>query len=205
MIMKNKYNQKFNKKNIWKDMAILFAILIAVSISNFFIVSFAFFSQNNTALGTIKLGELDFSLGEEGQQNIEVLPNISIDKTIYLGNFRDNNSKDYRDLTTIYFRFKYIALLDDKEDKNLTQNILLNSSGEYVYDNEYYYQCNKVSAGERVDLCDDISFKSLIDNEYQQKQIKLQIYVDAVQSQNNAYKEVWQNYPPEWEAKISNA
>ncbi|MGN1221682.1 MAG: hypothetical protein ACI4TT_00435 [Christensenellales bacterium] len=186
-------------------MAILFAILIVVVIANILIVSFAYFSQNNTALGTIKLGELDFSLGDEGQENIKVLPSISIDKTIYVGNFRNNDSRDYKDLTTFFFRFKYVALLDDKEDKNLSQNILLNATAEYVYDNEYYYYCNKVSAGERVNLCDNISFKSLIDNEYQQKQIKLQIYVDAVQSQNDAYKEVWQGYPPEWETKIFKA
>ena len=186
-------------------MAILFAILIVVVIANFLIVSFAFFSQNNTALGTIKLGELDFSLGDVGQQNIKVLPNISIDKTVYVGNFRNNDSRDYKNLTTFFFRFKYIALIDDKNDEKLTQNILLNASEEYIFDNEYYYYCKKVGAGERVELCDNISFKSLIDNEYQQKQIKLQIYVDAVQSQNEAYKEVWQEYPPEWEAKISNA
>ena len=186
-------------------MAILFAVLIVVVIANFLIVSFAYFSQKNSALGTIKLGELDFSLGEDGQQNLQVLPNTSINKTIFVGNFRDNDSKDYKDLTTFFFRFKYIALIDDKEDKNLTQNILLNATGEYICDDEFYYYCDKVSAGERVNLCDNISFNSLIDNEYQQKQVKLQIYVDAVQSQNDAYKEVWQGYPPEWEAKIFNA
>jgi hypothetical protein len=60
-------------------------------------------------------------------------------------------------------------------------------------------------AGEKINLCETINFDEKISNTYQGKNIKIEFNVDAVQADNDAYKEVWQNYPIEWQKMIENS
>ena len=200
--MKIQYNLNTPAKIKRKDLVIFACILVLAIIVNLFILSFAYLSQNKTATGTITLGEVDFSIAETQQTNLKVLPSVTIPKTVYIGNYRDSNPSDYRRLASIFFRFKIDVLLDNNINTELTNSISLSSDAKFYYDNKYFYYCAALNAGEKINLCENLTFANFIDNKYQQKQIQLQFSVDAIQSQHDAYKEVWPDYPPEWEQMI---
>lgn len=199
--MKRGYNFTYPKFNS-KDLIILLSIILLVIFSNLVIISFAYLSNFKKIQGTITLGEIDFSIEEAAKTNILVTPNNLIDKVVYVGNFRNLNPKDFNGLTSFFFRFNIKVLLEDTISEELTNSIFIFSDADFYNDNNYYYYIGSLDAGQTVNLCNKILFNNLIDNKYQQKQIKLQFTVDAVQSQYDAYKEVWQDYPPEWEQKI---
>lgn len=202
--MTSYYKSKLSQLAKRKDLVILLVILSLVILSNIIIFSVAYFYQNKSLTGTIQLGEVDFSIVETEHTKITVVPSSVLQKSIYIGNFRDNDPNNYKSLASIFFRFNFKVLLNDQVSEELTNLIDIYSEDKLFYDNNYYYFCGKLEAGKTANMCNSIFFDKTIDNKYQQQNIKLQFFVDAVQSANEAYKEVWQDYPTEWESIISS-
>lgn len=189
--------QKRKKLNILAIVAISVIVLLCT-----IIISIAFLSNQKNTAGVIKLGELDFSIGEDNLDFPSVMPTNSIDKVVYVGNYRNNNKTDYKNLCDIFFRVDLQVWVDDTYDSELSELVKIENSDTFVKDQHYMYFCGRLKKSEQVNICEKLSFAPEIGNKYQNKQIKLMFFVDAVQADNQAYKEVWQNYPSEWESVV---
>lgn len=200
--MKINYNKAINKKTKRQDLVILFGILALAIIANFVIFSFSYFSQNKTAAGTITLGEVDFSITENNAGSITVLPNTVVNKTVSVGNFRNLDSGNYKGLAPIVIRFSVLSFLNGQQNDNLLNYIQVLSNDMFIKHGGYYYFCGVLKAGQKINLCNSLSFNKVIDNMYQQKPLQLHFLVEAVQWQNDAYKEVWPDYPPQLEQYV---
>ena len=74
----------------------------------------------------------------------------------------------------------------------------------FTFANDKYYYNSVVSPGNAVDFCSAIQFSNSIGNQYQNCQIKLVFNIDAIQSQNEAYIELWPDAPNEWKNIIKS-
>ena len=189
------------KKTNTKDLAIFVCILLVAIVFDLIIYSFAFYYNTSTSTGTITLGEVDFSVVEENKQEILAFPNISISKIVSIGNYKNNDKTNYKNLVDIFFKYQMQIYVDGQFDEDLTKLVTLNSDNFYRDENTYYF-CDVLEAGEQVDLFQSISFSDKIGNDYQDKQIQLKLNIDAIQSKFDAYKEAWQDYPTQWEEII---
>ena len=189
------------KKTNTKDLAIFVCILLMAIVFDLIIYSFAFYYNTSTSTGTITLGEVDFSVVEYNKQEILAFPNISISKIVSVGNYKNNDKTNYKNLVDIFFKYQMQIYVDGQFDEDLTKMITLNSDNFYRDENTYYF-CDVLEAGKQVDLFQSISFSDKIGNDYQDKQIQLKLNIDAIQSKFDAYKEAWQDYPAQWEEII---
>ena len=189
------------KKTNTKDLAIFVCILLMAIVFDLIIYSFAFYYNTSTSTGTITLGEVDFSVVEDNKQEILAFPNISISKIVSVGNYKNNDKTNYKNLVDIFFKYQMQIYVDGQFDEDLTKMVTLNSDNFYRDENTYYF-CDVLEAGKQVDLFQSISFSDKIGNDYQDKQIQLKLNIDAIQSKFDAYKEAWKDYPAQWEEII---
>lgn len=202
--MRVHYSNLKYKNTKQKDLVIFVFILSIALVLNIIIVGFAYFFNTTSVAGTITLSEVDFSIIEPEYINLNILPNITIQKMLKVGNFRNGDKQDFKKLADIFLRFSCEVLLNEQTDTKLSSLVTLQNQNNFIYHNGYYYYCGEIAAGEIVDICNGINFSNNIDNKYQSKPIQLQFSVEAIQSKNQAYKELWQDFPPEWEKTILN-
>ena len=208
--MNSQKNYKFNKnvkifnKNNTKNAFFLLIFFIFLSFFLLILTTLAFFSSTNSASGSITLGELDFIIYENQLQQNSVLPNGSLGKTVSIINSRNASGTNYQNLCPFLFRFDFDVFVNDEIDEDLKERIILvQNANQYVFDSNYYYFLNVLNQNQTVNLCNAINFDSSIGNEYQGKDINIVFYVDAIQSENGAYQEVWLDAPDEWVEQIS--
>ena len=76
--------------------------------------------------------------------------------------------------------------------------VSINQNSNYTYSDGFYYYNGVLSPSEQINLCDSLTFSSLIDNQFQDKNISLIFNIEAIQAENEAYKEIWSDAPYEW-------
>lgn len=196
--MKKTEKSKSNRSDL-----VIFAIILAtVFLFNFIIISFAFFSNKQILSGNITLGEIDFSIVESGDDSVLALPSHTIQKSIVVGNYRNSNKLDYSGLGGFFLRFSVKMLVDNVASDTLLQNTSFLGQQNFVRYKQYYYFCGELKAGQEVQLFDKIEFSNKVDNKFQQKKVVVDLCIEAIQSQNNAYLELWPDFPPEWQQQI---
>ena len=198
-------NIRKSKKNTQKNIILWLSITLLVVFLFLLFLTFAYFSNNNLLSGTIKLAELDFTIYENDLQSNIVLPNGTYQKTVTVVNARNMIGDDYYNLCPVVLRFNFNVLVDGVENENFKQKINISfDENDFFTDDNFYYCMHILNPSKEVNLCDAIYFDDDIENEYQNKYINLIFNVDAVQSENGAFQEIWQDAPPEWIEYISN-
>lgn len=166
-----------------KELLIILIMITCIAMLLIFLGStFSFFKNEKTAQGQIQLGELDFTI-QTSSNATSIMPGDKVDVLAEIS----NKVLGKTHLIPFYFRFK----LTDSE--NYEANISANNFilGE---DNFYYYKY-KLLPDKKVQLFSSIKIKeSLISENY----IDVAIYVEAVQSEHDAYLEIFDNAPSEW-------
>lgn len=186
------------KKQLY--IAIVFFALIVFCVV--FIVSLAYFSNTKNAQGGITLGELDFCIFEDDKKIENLLPGQMVDKKIYVANSRDKFQKDFSGLCDILIRFN-VSIDGDDVPADVKKLVDVKfSSDDFVRGEDYIYFCNKIDAGQKIALFDQIEFGTDIGNIMQQKKIDIKVVVDALQAENEAYLDVWKDAPLDWLEKI---
>ena len=185
----------------WKKMDTILILALAgmIFLCIIIISSVAYFSNQKTVSGTITLGELDFSIGESEITDVLVVPSSTTQHSVFVGNFRYNDEKDFKNLCGIYFRYSWQILVDKVYDEHLTKLVKVLTSDDYLSDGNWVYFCKTLSRGEKTDICSGFQFVEEIGNEYQNKSVEVVFMIDAVQADNIAYKEVWNDYSSQWE------
>lgn len=185
-------------KNIskYKDLIIILSILILII---FFIIFFSttlsYFKKTNEISGQIQLGELDYTINLNSENDKLYLPGDDVNMDLNIENKVDLKTN----LIPFYFRFKIIK---GNEDYNL-DFITLHSSEDFILDNNFYYYKYKLNFGDKATLINKIHIDENFTNQ-DIKEIDLAILVDAVQSEYGAYKEVFDDAPVEWIEFIEN-
>lgn len=178
------------------DLTIILSILLVVFIFMVTIsYTFAFFFSNKSITGTIILGELDYDVVIVNNQNDNIMPGDNVDVNIKIVNAVNGKSN----LVPFYFRFKFLCG-DNIYDKELIHFI---HSNNYICDDEYCYYKYKVETGETVNILDYIMIDSAL-TQNESEHFNISITIDAVQSEYDAYKDVFNDAPEEWILFIEN-
>lgn len=197
------YKKKIKNQNaviFWLAVGFFAILLLILALTT------AYFSNQKSSSGQITLGELDFTIYENQNTFENVMPSQNIAKTVSIVNARNSSGTNYQNLCPIFFKFYVVVYVDNEIDTNLTNLIKpsFNSVQTYTQSGEEFYYNNVLYSGQAVNLCDGIKFSQLIDNKYQDKTINFEFCVSAIQSQNNAYLELWPEAPADWVQKIEN-
>lgn len=200
MFMKYMYAQA---KNNSKMLAILTIFGVFLCFFLIFSTTFAFFFQNKSAGGNIKLSDIDFSVGTLGNKNTIVAPGSITNQSIFVSNSRDVEQNDFANLCDILFRFSLDIAIDNQIDYDLEKYVSFAiDSKKFFQDGGTFYSLQKLVAGDATTIFDNIKFDSSIQNQYQGKDIQIVVSVEAIQSANQAYKELWQDAPKAWQDQI---
>lgn len=179
-----------------KDLIIIMLFLSIVVVFMVLIsLTYSFFAVKNTVKGEIVLGELDFQIISNTSIKEKIMPGdtVKIDLILY------NNFPQKNNLIPFYFRFK---LLTGDFDRNLIKTSFVEN--DYIQDNDYYYFKGKVNVNDSVNLIDSLTFDGKM-SQIDAKIFDLQVQVEAVQSEYDAYKEIFYDAPTEWVELIENA
>ena len=205
--MKNNYKKRVYIKNrdnyIILSLAILFILIITL------FISLAFYSATNQKQGTITLGEIDFSVYETAQSSSNIMPASSIPCTVNVINSRNTSGTNTNNLAPFLLRFRINYTLNNDTYSNANNLILpsLANANSWTTNQNYYYYNYVVNPSQIVNICDNISFLSQIDNTFQSKSLEVIFDIDAIQFENNAYLELWPEAPKQWKdivASITN-
>src|SRR5574344_451597 len=187
--------KKIAKNKKAKDLQIVIFLMASLSLIFILIGTLAFFSSSKNTTGKITLGELDFTIVEDTSTFSNVLPSETIAKVVSIKNSRDENGSDIRNLVPFLFRFDCEFYVDNVLDENLTNKISLNNYDNFTFYNSKYYYNAILKTSEIQPLFSSITFSYLIDNSYQNKNLRLIINVDAIQATKGAYQEIWSDAP----------
>ena len=129
----------------------------------------------------------------------------NINKTITIINSRNVQGTNTNNLGSLLFKYRIEVYVDDEIDDNLSQlimpivsnNLFTESNGEYFYN-------DVLNVSEYVDLCQSLNFSVQIDDTYQDESIYITFLIDAIQAENGAYLELWQDAPQDWVDIIGN-
>ena len=196
------FKTKKREKTILTVLVTMFCITILMLI----VATTAYFSHSGQASGQITLGELDFCIFENDQSFLNVVPSQSIQKVVIISNSRDSNGQNTSNLCPILFKFSVGCYVDDTYDSSLSQLIVpqfANNERYTFYSGEYYYN-GVLSPGQNVNLCDTLNFLEDIGDQYQSSSVEIVFSIDAIQAENNAYTELWQDAPQNWVQVIQN-
>lgn len=200
--MTKKTLQKSQKNMVlWLIFALVFVIMLIV-----IIITTAYFSNQNNVTGSIKLKELDFSIYEDNKSFDDILPSQTINKELTIVNARDAKGKDINNLCSIFFRYTISVFIDGKENQELSNKVYLgfNYSQNYTFNNGVYYYNSVLQPSQKINLCDTLTFSSEIGNDLQNKYFSVIFNVEAIQAENDAYKELWLDAPSTWLQIIEN-
>ena len=191
--------------NQTKTVTIIFAISFLLFILLTVGMTTAYFSNNKTSQGQITLGELDFCISVTDTQNTTVLPNMFFGQTASISNSRNADGSDHQNLCDILFKFSIFVMIDGIVDNDIAGQLdFYIDSTKYVRSGSEFYYVGYLSAGQSEVIYNDIFLDSTIGNFYQGKEIDFIISVEAIQAQNEAYKDLWQDAPLTWTQQIEN-
>ena len=200
--MAKKIVQKSQKNMvIWLIFSLILTILLIV------VITTAYFSSQKSGSGTITLGELDFTLFENETSFQNIVPFQTINKSITISNSRDQSGHNTQNLCSILFRFQFYVAAQNQNQQNvesLDGLVSINQNASYTYSDGFYYYNGVLSPSQQTNLFDSLTFSSLIDNQFQDKNISLIFNVEAIQAENEAYKELWLDAPVEWLALMQD-
>lgn len=155
--------------------------------------SLAYFTSTKNLSGDIQLGELDFEILVDSISKTNIMPGDELNVNISVVNKVANK----KNLIPFYFRFCFL----DNDIKNI---INFNCDDDnFISDNNYYYYKYKVKVNETVNLVNSIKINEFL-TQKDAKPLSLEIMVDAVQSEFDAYKEIFSDAPKEWLEFIEN-
>lgn len=178
---------KTNKKN--KELIILLIIFLSiVSLLLLMGSTFSFFKKESTASGQIQLGELDFTITTSKYNKI-IMPGDLINLTATISNKVEGKTR----LIPFYFRFK----LTNDESCEITPNM----DNFILGQDDYYYYKYKLTPDSNQTLFSSIK---IYENVSSASSINISIIIDAVQSEHEAYQEIFENAPSEWVEFIEN-
>ncbi len=166
-----------------KNFLIVFIICLFAIIEVYLSVSIAYFAHTKNASGNIKLGELDFSVKTNFEENMYALPNSVILTELILENKKENG--EYENLIDFYFRFKIEGICN--QNYVLINPILLQNS--WYFDGEYYYYKNIVGRNQKVSICDNVVIDKNTGNYAQNKPMEINVCFEAIQY--NAVADLW--------------
>lgn len=178
------------RKYIIVLLAIIFFLLFL-----FIFSTIAFFSASKKAEGDITLQELDYQILIDNNSKNLIVPGDNLDISVVLENKVENKNN----LVPFYFRFKILNGLDDYNSSHVT----LTTCDDFVFDNNFFYYKFKLNFQESVEIVKNI----ILDKNLTQQNVEelnLQILVEAVQSEFDAYKEIFFDAPSEWVEFIEN-
>ena len=202
--MANIYRNKSIINKNEKILIIVFVIFLFLIVS--LILSLAFFSSSSRSSGTIRLGEVDFCVYDNFAYAQNAMPADIIPCEVKVINSRNILGTNTSNLVDFLLRFKMKLIIDNETfdlDENLAQIILTNKN-LWVFDGEYYYYNSTLNVGQSVNICDYVSLSEDMPNSLQDKQIDFAFEIDALQAQNYAYLEAWEDAPEEWKNIIVN-
>lgn len=183
-------------KRVTKEFLLMWGILTVVVT---FLTSFsiAFFSSVNNVGGTITLGELDFQIVDESTiptSNV-ILPGDVIEHSVKVVNSRDVNGTNFQNLSGILIRVTPNFFVNDELDDLFTSQV--NTDDWVVNENIYYYK-KAIMPSEEANILSGIKTSVNLDNSYQDKNLIVELIVEAIQYENQAYVELWADAPQEW-------
>ncbi len=196
------------RKNIKNQNAVIFWLAVGFFAILLIIIAItaAYFSNQKSSSGQITLGELDFTLYENQSNFQNVMPSQNIAKSVSIVNAKNASGTNYQNLCPMFFKFSLDVFVDEERDDYLANLITPSfiSSNNYTQSGKEFYYNNVLNQGEVANLCDGLQFSHIIDNQYQDKSLNIVFNVNAIQSQNGAYLELWQDAPAEWIEAIEN-
>lgn len=175
---------------------ILFITIILIVIFSILmlLVSVAYYQTKKQTEGEIFLGELDFNINVSSNQVDLVMPGDEVPMSIVVENKVENKTN----LVPFYFRFKVLDGQNDYDKKFLKFN-----QNDYIFKDSFYYYKHKVNAGQSAKLISSIIVPSSL-SQNQSELFDLQVFVEAVQSEFGAYKDIFYDAPSEWVEFIEN-
>ncbi len=182
----------FNKNSEY----ILLISIIMVAIFSVLIlsISVAYFQTKKEIGGEITLGELDYKINVDYDENLLIMPGDDVPMKIFV----ENKVLGKNNLIPFYFRFKVLNGIDDYD-----KDLLKIETSDYIFDNSFFYYKHKVGANETAKLINSIIVPTTL-TESQSELFDLKVLVEAVQSENGAYKDVFYDAPSEWVEFIEN-
>ena len=200
--MAKKIQQKSQKNMVlWLIFALILVFLLIV-----IIITTAYFSSHNTAGGNLRLGELDFSIYENRESFDDIVPSQTINKSLTIVNARNIQGTNVNNLCSILFRYSISVFINGVESAEVNDKIKLefNNNQNYIFSNGLYYYNSVLNPSNTVNLCDAMTFSSDIGNSLQNQSFSIVFNVEAIQAENEAYKELWLDAPNEWLEIIEN-
>ena len=182
------------KKRKDNDFIIIISLAFGIALVLFLALTLAFFSTDKDVGGEITLGELDFQVFADSSTYDNIVPGQIFNKTISLINSRDVNGRNFTGLCNILVNFEvenelFIPIVDNQK---------WTKSG-----NVYYYN-DLIAPSQVVDFFNTIQFSSDAGNRFQNNNIEIELKVNAIQAENDAYKELWQDAPILWKNVIES-
>lgn len=184
---------KLLKKHI--DLIIIVSILLLVSVLLFiFSFTLAYFNNKKEISGQISLGELDYTITVQNLSQNNVLPGDEIETKVNL----ENKVTGKTNLIPFYFRFKVL-----NDENNLSNIVQVDIDENFIYDGNFNYYKHKLQFGEKVNLFNKIKISKSLTKE-NAEDLNIFVLVEAVQSEYDAYKEIFYDAPLEWVQFIEN-
>lgn len=164
---------------------IIFSLILFLTVS--------YFSSSKNIAGNITLGELDFNILVSSKSE-KLLAGDYAEVNVTLENKVNN-----KNLVPFYFRF---CILNNNENYSNNFVSLLNNEN-FTKSEKYFYYNNIVNINETIFLIN----KLFIDENFSEEDAKnsnFEIFIEAVQAGDEAYKEVFYDAPKEWFNEIKN-
>ena len=190
-----KYKSK--KYNSDRVVAVTLAVLLLFVI--ILTATLAYLSRDKSISGKITLGEIDFSVFGNQVQVQDIVPGDIFENSVSLVNARDTDGRDKNGLGSILVKYN---LKNSNNDAVIIP--VFAAANKWTRQGDTYYYNYSISPGEAIKLCDELQLSEHAGNEYQNKELNVIFNVDAIQAENEAYKELWYNAPDEWKQKIEN-
>ena len=202
--MANVYKNKSITNKTEKSLIFLFVAFLILILSLIF--SLAFFSSSKQSSGTITLGEVNFCVYDNVSLSGYVMPADIVPFEVGVINSRNVSGTDTNNLADILLRYKIKFVLENEEffDKYDLLECITEDEDLYTFDGEYYYYNSVLVVGQNVNICDYVSFSENMLNSFQNKQFDIIFEIDAMQAQNDAYIEEWQDAPEVWKNLIDS-
>lgn len=181
------------KKSSYSTIAIV-ALSILLGLSLVFGVTAAFFSANQTANGSIALGDPVNINITQGGASVSALsfPTTAMPGTVYdqvIGISVPTNSSDcvIRGKLTITNADGAATNVEATTDVNWTRG-----------DDDYYYYNGVLSANDTTGFVTNITVPKSLTNEDANKTFTIAVQIEAIQNANGAASEVWTTAPQAW-------
>jgi hypothetical protein len=171
-------------------------------------LSSAYFSAAKIVTGQINLAGLDFQILNNFSQintseNNLFMPDEVINNAITILNAADEQGLNFEGLVPIFVRIRPVLLINSADSLEYL-HIELTNPAQWIQGSDGFLYCTqKVPARQSINFNNYFVLSYLISNEHQDLPVYLGLEVDAVQSDNFAYLDVWQTAPEEWKNAVN--